>query len=78
MYFPMLSSMFKKNEYRRKVISKLELIIDDVNSLFEWDKEYIDDCNRTVVDGGDKDEYNKDYLELQRIINKILKVKENY
>lgn len=69
-YFPTISSHFKRNEYRRKVINQLEQIKDDVDSLVKWDKDFTDECNRNVI--YEKDEYNKDYLELQRIINKII------
>jgi hypothetical protein len=72
-YFPTISSHFKRNEYRTKVINRLEQIKDDVDSLVRWDKDFTDECNRSVI--YDKDEYNKDYLELQRIINKIIGVK---
>lgn len=77
MYFPTLSSMFKKNEYKRKVIKQLEYLKDDVDNLVNWNKHYVDECNSIVIESGDKDEYNKDYLELQRLVNKILKVKED-
>lgn len=70
MYFQGISSSFKKNEYRRKVLNQLETLKDDVNKLVHWDKTYVDECNRWV--DKDKDEYNEDYLELQRLINKLL------
>lgn len=71
MYFQGISSSFKKNEYRRKVIDKLETLKEDVDILVHWDKTYVDECNRWV--DKDKDKYNKDYLELQRLINKLIK-----
>ncbi|GAA0107333.1 MAG: hypothetical protein E6344_19610 [Clostridium sp.] len=69
MYFKGLSSSFKKNEYKRKVINELEILKNDVDCLIHWDKVYVDECNRYVLN--DKDDYNKDYLELQRLINKL-------
>lgn len=71
-YFPTLSSHFKRNECRMKVINELEKIKSDIDALVEWDKRFTDECNRNVI--GDKDEYNKDYLELQRIVNKLIKI----
>lgn len=69
-YFPTVSSHFKRNKYRMKVRNELAGIKDDIDSLVAWDKQCADECNENVI--GDKDEYNKDYLELQRIVNKII------
>jgi hypothetical protein len=75
MYFPTLSSMFKKNEYRRKVINQLEGLKDDIDALVKWDEHF--KYEWIVIHDEESEDYNKDYLELQRIVNKILKVKED-
>ena len=77
MYFPTLSSMFKIEEYERKVINKLELLQDDIDMLIKWNNCYVDECNNFVIENEKEKEYNKDYLELQRLVNKILKIKED-
>lgn len=72
MYFHGASSLFKKNEYKRKVLNNLELLKENLERAVFWDKRFKDECNRFVLDESKKDDYDKDLVELQRIINKIL------
>lgn len=74
MYFPMINSDFKQHEKLKLVKNQLEDIKEEVNSLVYWNKKYTDECNTIKV--FDKEEYNQDYLELQRLINKILKIEK--
>ena len=80
MYFPTISSHFKKDEYRTDANNKLEklkqlelfqLLKDDIDRLVFWDKEHVDECNRMVIKSGEKDAYNQKYLELKELINKL-------
>lgn len=69
-YFSTISSGFKRNEYRMKVRNELDKIKSDIDALVEWDKLFTDEHNQDVI--GEKEEYNKDYLELQKIVEKII------
>lgn len=70
MYFPVLSSSFKEDEYKQVLIKKLKNVQEDVNNLVHWHKQCVDECNCNTSEN--KEEYNSDYLELQRIVNKLL------
>lgn len=71
-YFPILSSGFNKNEYRKRVVEKLKEIKPDIDSLVAWDKKLKDEDNLYTLSKEDKEKYNEDYIELQKLINKIL------
>jgi hypothetical protein len=73
MYFPRVSSKFKEDEYRFMLKEQLKDIKSTIDGLVSWNKDYIDECN---YDSMDKLEYNKDYLEFQRLANKIIGIKE--
>lgn len=70
-YYPKLSSSFNEDKYLKLVKSKLNNMKSDVDMLVTWNKKYIDECNMTRIEDK-KYQYNQDYLELQRLINKIL------
>lgn len=72
MYFNGVTSLFRKNESKRKILNRLELLKEDLESAIYWDRQFKDECNRFVLDESKKDDYDKDLVELQRIINKIL------
>jgi hypothetical protein len=72
MYFPRMSSKFKEDEYKFILKEQLKDIKNTIDGVVSWNKDYIDECNVGCVT--DNEEYNKDYLELQRIVNKIIGV----
>jgi enolase len=73
MYFPIASSKFKEDEYRFILKEQLKDIKVTIDSLVSWNKTFIDECNYSNID---KLEYDKDYLEFQRLTNKIIGIKE--
>lgn len=73
MYFPRVSSKFAEDEYRFILREHLKDIKSTIDGLVSWNKDYIDECNCISIE---KEEYNKDYLEFQRIANKIIGIKE--
>lgn len=69
-YFPRLSSGYKRDEYLGKVLRQLKEIKPNIDSLVEWDKTNVDEYNFNNIDKNFG--YDKNYLELQRIVNKLL------
>ena len=70
MYFQVLSSGFNRDEELNRVRELLKIIKPNIDSLVKWEKQHVDELN--VGEIINKEEYNKDYLELQRIINDII------
>lgn len=70
-YFSMISSSIEVKKREDEVKEKLNELKADVDVLVHWDKTYIDESN-LMTTSETKSNYNEDYLELQRIINKIL------
>ena len=72
-YFPRLTSSFQEDEAKKEVVNKLKNIKEDVDNLVFWHRKYIDECNFESLLFGKQEEYDKDYLELQRLINKFIR-----
>lgn len=66
-YFPGISSSFQEDKYKNIVKTKLKSLKEDVDCLVHWNHTNIDESNQ------DNKKYKKEYLELQRIINEIIK-----
>jgi len=69
-YYPIITASFKATECKNDLKENLEIIKGDVDNLVHWNKQYVDECNCQSTET--KELYNSDYLELQRLIKKIL------
>ena len=69
-YCPGISSGFEKEKSEKIVKEELKLLKNEVDRLVHWDKKQVSEYNSISL--FKKSECNSDYIELQRIVNKIL------
>lgn len=80
-YFPIISSSIEEDKCLCEVKNKLEelqqseilqILKEKIDDLVYWNKKFVNESNHMEIQ--DTCEYGEDYLELQRLINKIMNV----